>query len=171
MFSLLKNKLYRFNIWLDRHELFKFIFMIFYILVSVGNIQFGNLFLEIIMLLMLSLYTFFRMFVMNGKIKFNRSKYDVPLVGETLVVTKTFYWDGSFRKFINPTDPSRKPWWYTLPKGKEMRVLSILKVEGDWEITLTDEFDDKVVINYFESRKYWRTKTDIRDEKLRRIGI
>ena len=90
-------------------------------------------------------------------------------------MTKGFYWDGSFKKFINTTDPSRKPWWYTIEKDKEFIVVDISKLKGDWEMKLIGRWNDgsvmNIVVNYFESRKYWRTKSDIRDEKLRKIGI
>ena len=36
---------------------------------------------------------------------------------------------------------------------------------------MIDKAGDKIVVNYFESRKYWKTKQDIRNEKLERIGI
>ena len=39
--------------------------------------------------------------IMNDKVKFDRSKYDVPVTGEIVIVKKDFYYDGQFRKFIN----------------------------------------------------------------------
>lgn len=171
MLRLLGNNLYRFNLWLDKNETFKFIFMIVFISIGIVNIQFGDLIFGVLMMLLLCLFALYRIFMQNGSAIFDRTLYHIPVVGEKILITKLFYWDGAFKKFINESDPSRKPWWFTIRKGDEFEVISVLKVTGDWEIGMIDKAGDKIVVNYFESRKYWKTKQDIRNEKLERIGI
>ena len=168
MLRLLGNNLYRFNLWLDKNETFKFIFMIVFVSIGIVNIQFGDLIFGVSMMLLLCLFALYRIFMQNGSAIFDRTKYQIPDVGEKIIVTKTFYWDGSFKKYINLSDPSRKPWYFTLGRGKELYVISVIKVNGDWEITMMDNINhspDKIVVNYFESRKYWKTKSDIRNGK------
>lgn len=169
MLRLLGNNLYRFNLWLDKNETFKFIFMIVFISIGIVNIQFGDLIFGVLMMLLLCLFALYRIFMQNGSAIFDRTLYHIPVVGEKILITKLFYWDGAFKKFINESDPSRKPWWFTIRKGDEFEVISVLKVTGDWEIGMIDKAGDKIVVNYFESRKYWKTKQDIRNEKLERI--
>lgn len=171
MLRLLGNNLYRFNLWLDKNETFKFIFMIVFISIGIVNIQFGDLIFGVLMMLLLCLFALYRIFMQNGSAIFDRTLYHIPVVGEKILITKLFYWDGAFKKFINESDPSRKPWWFTIRKGDEFEVISVLKVTGDWEIGMIDKAGDKIVVNYFESRKYWKTKQDIRNEKLEKIGI
>ena len=171
MLRLLGNNLYRFNLWLDKNETFKFIFMIVFVSIGIVNIQFGDLIFGVLMMLLLCLFALYRIFMQNGSAIFDRTLYHIPVVGEKILITKLFYWDGAFKKFINESDPSRKPWWFTIRKGDEFEVISVLKVTGDWEIGMIDKAGDKIVVNYFESRKYWKTKQDIRNEKLERIGI
>ena len=171
MLRLLGNNLYRFNLWLDKNETFKFIFMIVFISIGIVNIQFGDLIFGVLMMLLLCLFALYRIFMQNGSAIFDRTLYHIPVVGEKILITKLFYWDGAFKKFVNESDPSRKPWWFTIRKGDEFEVISVLKVTGDWEIGMIDKAGDKIVVNYFESRKYWKTKQDIRNEKLERIGI
>jgi hypothetical protein len=161
---------------MDKNETFKFIFMIVFVSIGMINIQFGDLIFGVSMMLLLCIFALYRMFMQNGSIVgdyvlFDRKLYHIPVVGEKILITKLFYWDGAFKKFINESDPSGKPWWFTIRKGDEFEVISVLKVTGDWEIGMVDKAGDKIVVNYFESRKYWKTKSDIRDERLRKIGI
>ncbi len=52
MVSMLKNRLYRFNRWLDRNEFFKFGFMISYIAVAMLNLTTGSLTSFVLMMLL-----------------------------------------------------------------------------------------------------------------------
>jgi hypothetical protein len=118
------------------------------------------------------LFPFFlsRYFYITGSLKFDKSMYDIPLIGELVSIEKDFYFDGRFLKFINPTDPSIKPSTIKINRLRVAKVIDVIDMKGDWDIFL--EFsNDTVVVPYFESRSYWKTKSDIRSEKLRKIGI
>lgn len=170
MLSLLVNKIYRFNVFLDKNELSKLIILLF---ISIGlfDITLGSIIFGVFILSLICLLSLVRYYINIGSLKFNRDLYNVPEVDENIIITKKFYWDGSFRKYINVSDPSRKPNFYTINVGDEFRVISLLKEDADWEITMMNKFGDKIVINYFESRKYWLSKSDIRSDKLKKIGI
>ena len=114
MVSMLKNKLYRFNRWLDKNETFKLLFVIAVTGISMVNIQLGNLLLGVLLISSIIALALYRIFVMDDSHTFesrlfDRSRYDVPSVGEIVIVKKDFYYDGQFRKFINQSDPGQKP--------------------------------------------------------------
>lgn len=63
MLRLLGNNLYRFNLWLDKNEIFKFIFMIVFVSIGIINIQFGNLVFGVLMMSLLCLFALYRIFM------------------------------------------------------------------------------------------------------------
>ena len=169
----MKNKIYRFNRWLDRNESLKFIFMIIYIITGLCNIQFGNPIFGVAMLLIVCSFAIYRMFIVEGKIDFDRSKYDVPSVGEHVIVKKDFYYDGSFKKYINQSDPGQKPNYWRIPKGTEMIIAEVMETDGDWKITFIDNSQSKrdMCIYYLDTKDYWDTKSNIRNKLLNKLGI
>ena len=91
-------------------------------------------------------------------------------MGETIFIKKTFFYDGEFKKFINTTDPSRKPNFYTIKKDTELKVISIKDMDDEWLLFLENDYY-RIDIKYFESRDYWETKSDIRANRLKKLGI
>ena len=179
MVSMLKNKLYRLNRWLDNHELAK----LFILLTCVGfftiPLQFGNqigLIVSVSTITIVCLFVLFRMKIMEDIVKFDRSKYDVPKVGEIVIVKKDFFYDGYFKKFINQSDPSHKPNWWKVPKGTELVILNVTETDGDWEIRfLESTFNSKtkgdMTLYYLDTKDYLDTKANIRNKILNKIGI
>ena len=175
---MLKNSFYRFNRWLDNNEITKFFLLLFSVALFTIPLQFGSFSGVVISLSTLSivcLFTFFRVNIMNDKIEFDRSKYNVPEVGEIVVVKKDFYYDGSFRKFINQSDPSQKPNWRKISKGTELIILNVEETDGDWKITLTNEQNWRtkgdLYLYYLDTKDYWDTKANIRSKILSKLGI
>jgi hypothetical protein len=164
------NKLIRFNNWLDKNETFKFIFMILFVGIGVINIQLGSFMFGIMMLSMLCLFAINRIFIVDGRIEFDKTKYDIPKVGETAVIKKEFYWNGLFHKYCPKTDMSSKPWYFTIRKGDEWVVVDVKELDSDWVIYLSDS-KDSINIRYFESKDYWETKSSIRNKKLNKLGL
>lgn len=132
---------------------------------------FSNPIYGVVGLTLICLFTLVRMKFQTGGWEFEKTLYDIPEVGEMVVIQKTFFWDGGFKKYINHSDPSRKPWYYRAEKGTRWAICDISDINGDWSITLEDVNTNTITIGYFESRKYWKTKSDIRNDKLRKIGI
>jgi hypothetical protein len=113
---------------------------------------------------------------MNDVVKFDRSKYQVPQVGEIVIVKKDFYYDGQFRKFINTSDQSQKPNWWKVPKGTELVILNVDEDDGDWKIrfiepTFNSKTKGSMNLYYLDTKDYWDTKANIRNKLLSRIGI
>ena len=176
MVSMLKNRLYRFNRWLDRNELFKFGFMISYIAIAMLNLTTGSLTAFVLMMLIVCAFAVYRMFIMDNRVTFDRSHYDVPVVGEIVIVKKDFYYDGTFRKFINQSNPSQKPNWWKVPKGTELVILNVEETSGDWKIrfiepTINSKTRGDLHLYYLDTKDYWDTKSNIRSKILSKIGI
>lgn len=173
MLRLLNNRLYRINYWLDQHEMTKFFIML--LLVGGSNASlyiFNNPIYGIIGLTLLCIFAIVRVKFQKKDWLFIKTLYDVPKVNEIIIIEDTFFWDGGFKRYINLSDPSRKPWWYTIKKGTEWYLFEIEDLNGDWRLTFAQENKTEIIdIGYFESRKYWKTKSNIRDEKLKSIGI
>jgi hypothetical protein len=172
----MKNKLYRFNRWLDNNEIIKFFLLLFSVALFTIPLQFGNftgLIISLSTILIVCLFVIFRMNIMNDKVKFDRSRYDIPEVGEIVVVKKDFYYDGYFRKFINQSNPSQKPNWWKVSKGTEMIIIDVKETNGDWIIRFIDNSPSRgeMSLHYLDTKDYWDTKANIRTKILSKIGI
>jgi hypothetical protein len=119
--------------------------------------------------LLIAIFSLFKSFI--SEIKFDKNEVDIPLNGENIIIKKTFFYDGKFRTFINTTDPSRKPHFYTIKEGEEWTIFSIVEDKDDWMLFMKDDSNIQISIRYFESKKYWETKSDIRDSRLKQLGI
>jgi len=106
-----------------------------------------------------------------SSIKLDKSQIPIPSKGEVITIKKTFFYDGQFRSFINTTDPSRKPNFYTIKKDEEWTIFSIVEDRDDWMIFMKDKNNDQISIRYFESRDFWETKSDRRADRLKQLGI
>ena len=179
MVSMLKNKLYRFNRWLDKNEVLKIFLLLFSVALFTIPLQFGNstgLIVSLSTILIVCLFTIFRMKISEDVVKFDRSHYDVPKVGEIVVVKKDFFYDGLFRKFINQSDPSQKPNWWKVSKGTELVILNVEETYGDWEIRLIEPIINSKTrgdmnLYYLDTKDYWDTKANIRSKILSKLGI
>lgn len=170
MFSLLKNNLYRLHKWLDNHETTKFIVMLVTVAIPNVVIMLSNPLIGVSMYIILFPFFLSRYLFVTGGLKFDKTKYEIPVVGELISVEKDFYFDGRFLKFINPTDPSIKPSTIKINRFRVAEVIDVVDMKGDWDIFLKFS-NETIVIPYFGSRGYWKTKSDIRSERLKKIGI
>jgi hypothetical protein len=176
---MLKNSFYRFNRWLDNNEITKFLLLLLSVLLFTLPLHFGGatgLFVSISTITIVCLFVLFRMSIMNDKVKFDRSKYVVPETGEIVVVKKDFYYDGSFRKFINQSDPGQKPNFWKVSKGTELVILNVEETNGDWKIrfiepTINSQTRGDLHLYYLDTKDYWDTKSNIRNKVLNKLGI
>ena len=179
MVSMLKNSFYRFNRWLDNNEIAKLSLLLLSVLLFTLPLHFGGvtgLFVSISVITIVCLFVIFRMNIMKDKVKFDRSKYDVPETGEIVIVKKDFYYDGQFKKFINTSDQSQKPNWWKVPKGTELVILNVDEDDGDWKIrfiepTFNSQTKGSMNLYYLDTKDYWDTKANIRSKILSKIGI
>lgn len=167
----MKNNIIRLNRWLDRNEAFKFLFMVSIVTCGMINIQFGNLFLGVFMILSLTSLGLYRILIHDRIVTFDRSKYDAPQVGDIVVVKKDFYYDGLFKRYINHSFQGQKPNWWKISKGTELTILDVVETSADWKIRFYDQSKGDMYLYYLDTKKYWDTKANIRSKILSKLGI
>ena len=175
----MKNSFYRFNRWLDNHEMTKLALLLLSVSLFTLPLHFGGvtgLFVSISSITIVCLFVIFRMNIMNDVVKFDRSKYDVPEAGEIVIVKKDFYYDGSFRTFINTSSSFQMPNWWKVTKGTELVILNVEETDGDWKIrflepTFNSQTKGDMNLYYLDTKDYWDTKANIRSKILSKIGI
>jgi hypothetical protein len=167
----MKNNIIRFNRWLDRNEGFKLLFLMSFVAIGMLNIQLGNLFFGILMILSITSLALYRILIHDGMVKFNRSNYQVPQVGETVIVKKDFYYDGLFKRYINTSFQGQKPNWWKISKGTELTILDVEETSADWKIRFFDQSKGDMYLYYLDTKKYWDTKSNIRNNILKKLGI
>lgn len=118
---------------------------------------------------LITIFSLFRESI--SQIELNKDEFYIPKKGENIIIKKTFFYDGQFKKFINTTDPSRKPIFYTIKKDSEWKLCSIVENGDDWLLSLENEQNNHISIEYFVSRNYWETKSDKRANRLKQLGI
>ena len=170
----MKNKFYRFNRWLDKNEIIKFFLLLFGVALFTIPLQFGNfigLCVSLSTITIVCSFVLFRMCIMNDKVNFDRSEYIVPEIGETVIVKKDFYYDGLFKRYINYGSPSQKPNYWKISKGTELTILDVVETTGDWKIRFFDQSRGDMYLYYLDTMKYWDTKSNIRNNVLKKLGI
>ena len=166
---MLKNKLYLFDKWLskDRNTLF----ILFLVATSTTLIQFETtIFYGIGLLLLICFYiVFVKAKILGGQWKFDKSIYDVPQVEEIVVTTKNFYWDGSLKSYHVQSHTS-KPNTVFIEKGTELKIIHLRENDDDWVLMLKKGNGEIIItVNYLESKDYYKTKSQIREDKLKKL--
>jgi hypothetical protein len=134
-----------------------------------------GLFTGISLITMLSIWMIFRTFVNQGEIiKSDYSIYDVPKVGDSIIFVKNKTFD-SFSRPITRTSITSSAVYIKLKveikKGEEYRVTKTLWRIDDFviEIVSVNDPTDDCAISFLETREYWKTKRDLREQKLNQI--
>jgi hypothetical protein len=165
----MNNKLYFLSKFLNRNNNLFIIFIAVFIAGANLCMLSERYLLGISLFLLIAIFSLFKSFI--SEIKLDKNEVDIPLNGENIIIKKTFFYDGHFKTFINTTDPSRKPHFYTIKEGEEWTIFSIVEDKDDWMLFMKDDNNIQISIRYFESKKYWETKSDIRDNRLKQLGI
>lgn len=169
----MNNRLYFLGKWFERNikivTLLIFVVLIFtcisQIILDVNTaIKLFSVYIFII------LFTIFR--IRLNHIPLDMSEFTAPEKGETVLITKDFYYDGTFKKSLNYSDPSRRPSAFHIKKNDEWTIYDVtILISDDWHIFMENSAGNKIVLNYLETRKYWSTKSDLRNERLKQLGI
>ena len=166
---MLKNKLYLFDKWLskDRNTLL----VLLLVATSTIMIQFKPFtFYGIGLLSLICFYiVFVKAKILGGQWKLDKSIYDVPQVEEIVVTTKNFYWDGSLKSYHVQSHTS-KPNTVFIEKGTELKIIHLRENDDDWVLMLK-KGDGEIIItvNYLESKDYYKTKSQIREDKIKKL--
>lgn len=167
--SMLKNKLYLFDKWLskDRNTLLV-------LLLVVGSTFMINyeptMFYGIGLLSIICFYVvFIKAKILGQDWKLDKSVYDVPQVEEIVVTTKNFYWDGSLKSYHVQSHTS-KPNTVFIEKGTELKIIHLKEMDDDWSLMLKKGNGEIIItVNYLESKDYYKAKSQIREEKLKKL--
>jgi hypothetical protein len=167
--SMLKNKLYLFDKWLskDRNTLF----ILLLVATSTIMIQFKPFtFYGIGLLSLICIYiVFVKAKILGGQWKLDKSVYDVPQVEEVIVTTKDFYWDGSLKSY-HVQNMTSKPNTVFIEKGTELKIIHLRENDDDWVLMLKKGNGEIIItVNYLESKDYYKTKSQIREDKLKKL--
>jgi hypothetical protein len=166
---MLKNKLYLFDKWLskDRNTLL----VLLLVATSTIMIQFKPFtFYGIGLLSIICFYiVFVKAKILGGQWKLDKSVYDVPQVEEIVVTTKDFYWDGSLKSYHVQSHTS-KPNTVFIEKGTELKIIHLRENDDDWVLMLKKGNGEIIItVNYLESKDYYKTKSQIREDKLKKL--
>ena len=164
----MNNKLYFLSKFLNRNENLFIGFMVIFVVGANLCMLSERYLLGASTYVLITIFSLFKSFI---EIKLDKGEVDIPINGENIFIKKTFFYDGQFKTFINTTDPSRKPNFYTIKKNSEWTLFSIVEDKDDWMLFMKDKDNTQISIRYFESRKYWETKSDKRANKLKQLGI
>jgi hypothetical protein len=166
----MKNTIYQFNKWLDNSVYTLPIILSFIVIANILLFLTDYTILGVLSYVIVSILALLRIRIQSGNIKFDKTLYEIPVVGEIVVIKKIFYWNGVFLKRIeNP--PGNKPWYFTIKPDTEWEVIDVKELDADWMIYMIDKSGDQIHIKYFESKRYWQTKSDIRNNILKKLGI
>lgn len=168
--GLLKNKLYRIDKWISTDN--KVLYVLLLIVLSVLMLQL-YLFFGIFLLSIICIWVVYvKTGILGGNIKFDKSYYILPNIGETIVVQKDFKYD--FFKVENSKNYIHYKNLQNMDKGSEFNVISIEELDDDWivELAFTSALLNKDLILevfWLDVKNYFMTIADIREEKLKKI--
>jgi len=165
----MNNRLYFLSKFLNRNRnLFIVITAVFIVFANLCMLS-EHYFIGCASYLLITTLSLFRLRI--SSVELDKDQIPIPSKGEVITIKKTFFFDGEFKPFINTTDPSRKPYFYTIKKDSEWILFSIVEDRDDWMMFLKDTLGAQISIRYFVSRDYWETKSDRRANRLKQLGI
>lgn len=162
----LTNKLIFFNRLSDKYETSKLVSLMLLIVLSGIFIHIPNilgLLSGISILFIVSCWAIFRMLVNGGEIKTDYSIYDIPQEGDIITFTK----NKTFNSFSRPITKIK----VFIQKGDKYKVRRVIRGIDDVVleiISLEDESND-CAISFIETKNYWKTKSDLRNNKIEQI--
>ena len=168
---MLKNKLYRIDKWMSKGSRLGIVLLL--IGASAVMLQFTpTMFYGISLMGLICLWVVFvKTRISTGVLKFDKSLYTLPTIGETIVVQKDFNCD--FTKVENSKNYINQKNYQKVHKGLEFEVISIKELNDDWIVELNfckkDNKNLLLEVFWLDVKNYVMTITDIREEKLKKI--
>lgn len=169
--SMLKNKIYLFDKWLSSGE--NILYLLSLIIIAVAMINFdATLFYGIGLFLVICIY------MMIVKIKINtkewtldKSIYTLPNIGEVLIVQKDFRYD--LAKVMNSRNYIHNKMLQEFSKEFEFEITYIKELDDDWiiELRFLHKSSQDLLVEFFwlDVYKYFKTKSQIREDKLNKL--
>jgi hypothetical protein len=111
--------------------------------------------------------------IMNGKLKFDKTGYTLPKIGENIIIKKDFRYN--INKVLNSRNYINSEFYVNFRKDWKFKVIDINETKDDWIIILERKFPLSIKnikhteVFYLDFKPNMKTLTDIRDEKLKKI--
>lgn len=150
----MRNRLYNINRWLDNNESFSIILLltlVFFIFLMPINKVFMCTGIIAMLLILFKIK-------MGVFVVFDKSKYNIPIIGEIITVTSDIHTMSYIDEYLF--------------KGVEYTVYDVVEQDDDWIIFVCNEQINKLYgyrISYMQHKKYFTTKSDIRNKKLDKL--
>lgn len=151
---MLNNRLYNINRWLDNNEgasIALVLFAVFLIFLMPINRIFMGIGISAITLILLKIK-------IEAFISFDKSKYNIPEIGDKITVTKDVHTLSYIGEYLT--------------KGVEYTIYDVVEQHDDWIIFVCNDVINKNYgyrISYIKHKKYFVTKSDIRNKKLEKL--
>jgi hypothetical protein len=165
---MLRNRLYLIDKWLSVGS--RTLLILLLIATSTLMINFeSTMFIGIGLLLIICLWVvFIKARITGGELKFNKSYYTLPIIGETIVAQKNFKYD--LNKVSNQKNYIRSKNFISIHKGLNFHIDNIEELDDNWIIELRlDKYNEVIEVFWLDVKDYFMTITDIREEKLKKI--
>lgn len=148
------NRLYNINRWLDNNEGVSIILLLT-LLFFIFLMPINKIFMCTGIIAMLLILFKIKMGVF---VVFDKSKYNIPIIGEIITVTSDIHTLSYIDEYLF--------------KGVEYTVYDVVEQDDDWIIFVCNEQINKLYgyrISYMQHKKYFTTKSDIRNKKLDKL--
>ena len=166
--SMLKNKLYLIDKWMSKGS--RTLLILLLIASSTLMINFeSTMFIGIGLLLIICLWVvFIKARILGGELKFDKSYYTLPIIGEKIVAQKNFKYD--LNKVSNQKNYIHSKNFISIHKGLNFHIVNIEELDDNWIIELRlDKYNEIIEVFWLDVKDYFMTITDIREEKLKKI--
>jgi hypothetical protein len=168
MFSVLKNKLYLIDKWISKGSRELLVLLLIVSSVFLLNNEY-TLFYGIGLLGIVCMWVVFvKAKIMGGELKFDKSCYTLPIIGEKIVVQRDFKYD--LNKVENSKNYINSENLISISKGLEFYVKDIEELDDNWIMSLRVNKEGGIIdVFYLDVKDYFMTTADIREEKLNKI--
>ncbi len=168
MFSVLKNRLYLIDKWISKGSRELLVLLLIVLSVFLLNNE-STLFYGIGLLGIVCMWVVFvKAKIMGGELKFDKSHYTLPIIGEIIVVKRDFKYD--LNKVENSKNYIHSESFTNIYKGLEFYVKDIKELDDNWILTLRiNKYGGIMEVFYLDVKDYFMTIADIREEKLKKI--
>jgi hypothetical protein len=169
--SMLKNNLYRIDKWISKDNRVGLVLL--FIASSAIMLQFtSTMFYGIGLMGLICIWVVFvKARILGGQLKFDKTLYTLPTIGETIVVQRDFNCD--FTKVANSRNYINQKNYQKVCKDWEFEVINIEELDDDWIVTLNYSLkgnkDLLVEVFWLDVKDCFITISDIREEKLKKI--
>ena len=165
---MLKNRLYLIDKWISKDN--RVLLILLLVASSTLMISFEKtMFIGISLLSLICIWVVFvKSRILGGDLKFDKSYYTLPKIGETIVIQRDFRYD--LNKVENSKNYIHSESFTNIYKGLEFYVDEIKELEDNWVIKLRlSKYDSILEVFYLDVKDYFMTTADIREEKLNKI--